>query len=269
MNRFGQRILVLAIGSLLVGSLALAALGASGDPGRGKLVYQRYCLSCHGEAGNGAGEYAEWTTPKPRDYRQGTFKWRSTPSGSLPTDADLEKTLEGGLYGTAMPTWFAIGHRSRMDVISYIKTFSDRWQKEKPQASIVIPSEPANDSASIERGKALYVKYQCVQCHGEKGLGDGASSHELKDDWGNPIVPYNLTEGHIKCGDTRSGHLPRIHHRAERNSDAFVRRFHQSRTTPGTWRTSSSAWALLVRGGLPSRDPRAGERDAITESGKR
>jgi mono/diheme cytochrome c family protein len=203
MNRFGKGISALAIGALLAGSTELrAATAGPGDPVRGKLVYERYCLSCHGAEGNGAGEFAEWTTPKPRDYRQGTFKWRSTPSGSLPTDADLEKTLESGLYGTAMPTWYAIGHRSRMDVISYIKTFSDRWSKEKPQASITIPAEPANDAASVSRGKALYVKYQCLQCHGEKGLGDGPSAHELKDDWGNPIVPYNLTEGHIKCGDT-------------------------------------------------------------------
>jgi cytochrome c oxidase cbb3-type subunit 2 len=203
MNRFGNGISALAIGVLLAGSAELRAAAAGpGDPVRGKLVYERYCLSCHGAEGNGAGEYAEWTTPKPRDYRQGTFKWRSTPSGSLPTDEDLEKTLKGGLYGTAMPTWFAIGHRSRLDVISYIKTFSDRWSKEKPQPSITIPPEPANDAASVQRGKALYVKYQCVQCHGEKGQGDGPSAHELKDDWGNPIVPYNLTEGHIKCGDT-------------------------------------------------------------------
>src|SRR6266446_4755179 len=117
-----------------------------GDPQRGKIVYNRYCLSCHGVLGNGEGEFAEWISPKPRDYRQGTFKWRSTPSGSLPTDADLEKTLK--------------------------------------------------------RGRSLYVKYKCAQCHGDQGQGDGPSAHELKDDWGNPIVPYNLTEGHIKCGDT-------------------------------------------------------------------
>src|SRR5437667_12802176 len=80
--------------------VALLTLGTTfaaekpGNPDRGKLVYQRYCLSCHGALGNGEGEFAEWITPKPRDYRQGTFKWRSTPSGSLPTDADLEKTMK-------------------------------------------------------------------------------------------------------------------------------------------------------------------------------
>lgn len=188
--------------ALLFPALALAA-DKPGDVHQGKLVYERYCLSCHGAAGNGAGEFAEWISPKPRDYRQGTFKWRSTPSGSLPTDADLEKTLISGLYGTYMPTWYAIGHRSRLDVIAYIKTFSDRWKTDQPQPSIQIPAETANDAASVQRGRDAYVKYGCVQCHGDHGQGDGASAHELKDDWGNPIVPYNLTEGHIKCGTSR------------------------------------------------------------------
>ena len=26
-----------------------------------------------------------------------------------------------------MPSWFAIGHRNRLDVIAYIQTFSARW----------------------------------------------------------------------------------------------------------------------------------------------
>lgn len=198
----------LSIATLAFVALALAVPagaqgpGSGGDPVKGKVVYERYCVSCHGELGNGAGEVAEWITPKPRDYRQGTFKWRSTPSGSLPTDADLDKTIRDGVYGTFMPTWYAIGEHSRRDVIAYIKTFSARWKTEKPQPSIVIPAEPPYTDASVKRGRAVYEKSNCSQCHGQDALGDGPSAHELKDDWGNPIVPYDLTQGHIKCGDS-------------------------------------------------------------------
>lgn len=174
----------------------------AGDPVKGKVVYERYCVSCHGDLGNGAGEFAEHITPKPRDYRQGTFKWRSTPSGSLPLDSDLDKTIRDGVYGTYMPSWFAIGSHNRRDVIAYIKTFSPRWQTEKPQPPITIPAEPAYTPESVKRGRAVYEKSNCLQCHGTAALGDGPSAHELKDDWGNPIVPYDLTQGHIKCGDT-------------------------------------------------------------------
>jgi len=193
------------VGIPLIG-LGCAAGVAAGEPAanvhQGKLVYERYCMSCHGEKGDGQGEFAEWISPKPRDYRQGTYKWRSTPSDSLPTDEDLERVLTNGLYGTYMPTWYAIGRRQRRDVIAYIKTFSPRFATEKPGAPITIPTEPLYDDESVKRGRATYAKFKCSQCHGEHGQGDGPSSHELKDDWGNPMVPYDLTQGHVKCGDT-------------------------------------------------------------------
>jgi mono/diheme cytochrome c family protein len=183
---------------LAIGSATAAGIG---DVGTGKLVYQRYCLSCHGAQGNGQGEAAEYMSVKPRDDRQGPDKWRSTPSGSLPLDSDLEHTLLNGLYGTYMPTWRALDERSRRDVIAYIKTFSPRFATEKPQDPIIIPPDPGYSDASVARGGTVYKKYNCSQCHGAGGQGDGPSAHELKDDWGNELVPYDLTKGHVKCGD--------------------------------------------------------------------
>jgi len=199
------RILVLALAVPMLAAVAgpadAAAAATDGRPSNGKLVYQRYCVSCHGDLGNGQGEAAEFMAIKPRDYRQGTFKWRSTPSGSLPLDADLEHTLHNGLFGTFMPTWKWIDQRSRTDVIAYIKTFSTRFGTEKPADAIVIPPDPGYSEASVKLGAAVYEKYNCSQCHGAHGQGDGPSSHELKDDWGQAIVPYDLSKGHVKCGD--------------------------------------------------------------------
>ena len=193
--------LIPALAALLLGA-GSAAAAAAGDVNTGKLVYERYCLSCHGAQGNGQGEAAEFMSVKPRDYRQGTYKWRSTPSGSLPLDSDLEHTLLNGLHGTYMPTWRALDERARRDVIAYIKTFSPRFATEKPQDPIVIPPDPGYSTASVARGAAVYQKYNCSQCHGAGGQGDGPSAHELKDDWGNAIVPYDLSKGHVKCGDS-------------------------------------------------------------------
>jgi len=81
----------------LVLSAGMTCAQGVGDAQQGKLVYDKYCVLCHGEKGDGKGHFAEATTPVPRDFRQGTFKWRTTPSGSLPTDADLEKVLITGL----------------------------------------------------------------------------------------------------------------------------------------------------------------------------
>src|ERR1700738_1022168 len=134
---------------LLVGSLLCAVMWAlpasaadeSPNPRRGADVYERYCVTCHGQRGDGAGEFAPYTVPKPRDFRQGTFKWRSTPSGALPLVSDLERTIRDGVYWTAMPSFFPLSARARRDVIAYIHTFSPRWTSDQAAAPLVVPSE--------------------------------------------------------------------------------------------------------------------------------
>ena len=205
MKNIGYRLIVTSAAVLLAlstGPAASSATAPAPSATRGKVVYERYCLSCHGTNGDGHGEASDWVFPRPRDFREGVFKWRSTPSGALPQVSDLDKTITDGVYGTHMPTWFAIGERARHDVIAYVQTFSDRWGKEAIPASITIPPEPANNAQSVEAGHALYTKLQCTQCHGESGRGDGPSSHDLRDDWGDPITPADLTQGKFKCGGT-------------------------------------------------------------------
>jgi mono/diheme cytochrome c family protein len=172
------------------------------SPARGAEVYRRYCMTCHGERGDGTGEYAPYTTPKPRDFRQGTFKWRSTPSGALPLVTDLERTIRDGVYWTAMPSFFPLSERARRDVIAYIQTFSPRWKSDEAAAPLVVPSEPARTPESVARGRAAYEKQNCAQCHGDRGVGDGQAAKTLTDDWGNPILPFDLTKGHMKGGTT-------------------------------------------------------------------
>lgn len=186
-------------------SAAWSVAGADEIPGKaskGKVLYQRYCLSCHGALGDGRGEAAEWLAVKPRDFRQGVFKWRSTPSGSLPLISDLDKRILQGVYGTSMPPWYPIGRKARLDLIAYIQTFSPRWQSEQPQDPIEIPAEPAYTQESVDRGREVFEKNECAKCHGDEGRGDGPSSMTLRDDWGNPILPYDLTAGHLKGGNT-------------------------------------------------------------------
>jgi cytochrome c oxidase cbb3-type subunit I/II len=170
--------------------------------GRGERVYGRFCVSCHGERGDGHGPSAPWLDPRPRDFTRGIFKWRSTPSGSLPTDADLMRTVRSGLYHTNMPSWEVLGDRNLRAAVEYLKTFSPVWKQQGPAAPITIPPEPADDAASRKRGGELYQTLGCFNCHGPQGRGDGPAVADLKDDWGYKITPYDFTSGgHLKCGD--------------------------------------------------------------------
>jgi mono/diheme cytochrome c family protein len=187
---------------LVLFTVAASADEKAADAARGKAVYERYCVSCHGERGDGAGEYAPHATPRPRDFRQGIFKWRSTPSGALPLASDLERTIRDGVYWTLMPSWYPLGTRARLDVIAYIETFSPRWKAEPPGAPLPIPPEPSHTPESVVRGRAVYETQGCAKCHGDQGAGDGPSAKTLTDDSGDPDPPFDLTKGHMKGGST-------------------------------------------------------------------
>jgi cytochrome c oxidase cbb3-type subunit 2 len=167
---------------------------------RGKVVYARRCAGCHGGKGDGNGPAATFLDPRPRNFTLGSFKFRTTPSGSLPTDGDLYRTLTRGVRWTAMPTWHELPEKDRIAVIAYVKTFSDRWKEEKPEPPIVIGDPPKPTPELLARGKELYIQAKCFQCHGEGGRGDGPSANELRDDLEFPIRPADFTRGQFKGG---------------------------------------------------------------------
>jgi mono/diheme cytochrome c family protein len=177
--------------------------GLAPDQWRGRELYQRYCVGCHGESGNGKGPGAWFLDPKPRDFTRGVFKFRSTPSGSLPTDADLMRTLREGVHGTSMPSWRALPESELVALIAWLKTFSPRFQKAVPKPSISLPGAPddVRDAERVTRGRQVYAELQCGACHGATGKGDGPSAKTLVDSEGNPIVPFDFTRRTPKGGD--------------------------------------------------------------------
>ncbi len=167
---------------------------------RGKAVFEQRCIGCHGVKGDGNGFAATFLFPRPRDFTFGVFKFRTTPSGSLPTDGDLFQTVTRGVRWTAMPTWHEIPDKDRLAVLTFIKTFSERWKAEKPELPVAIPDPPPATLELVARGKELYKVAKCWQCHGDGGKGDGPSADSLKDDFGFPIRPADFTKGQFKGG---------------------------------------------------------------------
>ena len=189
-----------------VEAAGVAHIGSlTGHAAPGKADYRRYCIGCHGPAGDGTGENAQWITPKPRDFTAAVFKCRSTPTGTLPTDQDLFNAISRGFVTTNMPPWFPIPAQERADLVAYIKTFSPRWQTEGQGAPIDIPPETPVTSESILHGRELFQKMECWKCHGPQGHGDGPSASTLTDSKDEPIRPYNFSSGsRFKCGVTNA-----------------------------------------------------------------
>ena len=137
----------------------------------GENIYQRYCVLCHGEEGNGRGAAAENLWPPPRDFRSASFKFAGVEDRGLPADAELARIISDGLAGTAMKGWDLPA--AELDaVIQYLKTFSPpekgfRDERLEVSAPVYPPDPYAKDaSGAISRGERLYHSvFQCASCH--------------------------------------------------------------------------------------------------------
>jgi DMSO reductase family type II enzyme heme b subunit len=183
--------LVAVVALLVVVAPALVAAQA-GDATAGKAVYELKCVGCHGDKGDGKGPAAELLMPKPRDFTSGLYKIRTT-ANKVPTDQDLFRIVTDGMPGTSMPSWAVLAEKDRWNLIAYIKAFAADKFKEAPK-KLELPKEVASSAESIKRGKEMFEAIECHKCHGADGRGDGPSRAELKDEWGHPIAPANLTK---------------------------------------------------------------------------
>ena len=209
-------VLLLLIAGILVG--LAPAVSTAQDPKlieAGREVYDTYCIVCHGEKGDGKGltgiihraqKSGMVISIYPRDLTAGMFKFRSTSTGYLPTDDDLLKIVTNGIPRSGMPSHKDLSAEERKAVVEYVKIFSKRWREEKQAGTpIKIGKAPGyvGTEASVERGKVLYLDMvECFKCHGRTGLGDGPSSQDLKDNWGDKSLAFDFTSGPLKGGTT-------------------------------------------------------------------
>ena len=163
------------------------------DSVHGRRLYEEKCATCHGITGKGDGPKTPFLDPKPRDFTRGLYKIRSTPSGSLPMDDDLLRTITNGMPGSSMPAWEKLPEADRKALTAYIKTFSDRFQREQAKPPVEIPNPPERTPRAATEGKELYKDAGCSECHGERGRGDGTSAPGLKDEWEAKIRPADFT----------------------------------------------------------------------------
>lgn len=107
----------------------------------GQKLFMMHCASCHGVDGSGRGPAARHLDPGPRDFRSGSFAYKSTPGDELPTDADILQTLRNGVVRRGMPAWSAMRDEDLKALVSFIKTFSPRWREGSAGDPATAPSE--------------------------------------------------------------------------------------------------------------------------------
>ena len=175
----------------------------------GRDIFTMACVPCHGIGGRGDGTVgstlAPRRAPQPRDLANEQFKFRSTPSGHLPTSADLLRTITEGVRGSGGPLTLGLrGYRvmpgfpympveQRLELIEYVKTFNRGFWERRDVQTVAVPAPPPVTPERLARGKQLYADAECLACHGDRGRGDGPSAPTLKDARELPIETTDLT----------------------------------------------------------------------------
>ena len=137
-------------------------LAANGDLGRGQQVYLHSCAGCHGPRGEGDGPGVAGLHPKPSNLTDHEY-----------TLDRMSFVMGNGIAGTAMSAWRDLPVDDLSAVSSVVRGFHAQQ------------AEPELPADIRELGARVYTA-NCVQCHGERGAGDGTAVREL------PIVPTNF-----------------------------------------------------------------------------
>lgn len=97
---------------------------------QGRVLYMRHCSHCHGSSGDGNGPTAQYLNPRPRDYRNGVFKFTSTNDLSKVSRDDLTRILKYGIPGTYMPSFLLMEESEIHAIVEYVRFLSIRGEYE-------------------------------------------------------------------------------------------------------------------------------------------
>ena len=98
----------------------------------GRKLYARHCQHCHGVSGDGDGTTAKYLNPRPRDYRLGVFKFKSTKRDDRPTRDDLTRVIAQGVPGTYMPAFVPMLKDAELAaLVEYVRWLAMRGQIER------------------------------------------------------------------------------------------------------------------------------------------
>jgi mono/diheme cytochrome c family protein len=201
----------------------------------GREVYTKQCAGCHGATGDGKGPAGAYLNPPPRDYRNGVFKFTSTPRGSKPRREDLLRILKYGAKGTSMPAFRFLSDEETDAVIDYVQVLASRGELEidlireatdelgedddfdpetvaeyvqkiadswdKAEGEIVRPLtvNPPRTPETVHQGAVAFAELYCVKCHGPNARGS-KSADVGQDIWGRTAYPANLAMGMLHGG---------------------------------------------------------------------
>jgi len=145
-------------------------------------LFRKHCVQCHGISGDGRGPSAALLAPYPRDFRRGSFKFKSTPIGKKPTHSDIVRTLELGLPGTAMPAFGTLNDSKEfaddVDALAhYVRFLAIRGEVER-RLLVALSEQEVDESASLAILTRVANDWLAADSHSVQRPGWGENSNE-------------------------------------------------------------------------------------------
>jgi mono/diheme cytochrome c family protein len=139
-----------------------------GNPDRGLVLFNAYCLGCHGIEGKGDGPMAARLY---RDFHVLPIDLTDLAWQKSLNDSALRAIIRGGgrrpHRPSYMPAWGMTINKSQVeDLTAFIRDLKILIPGQPPKASVLDIQE------RLELGRTLY-SINCATCHGRKGEGDG------------------------------------------------------------------------------------------------
>lgn len=145
---------------------------------KGKKIFFKYCIGCHGKRADGRGQQALNLLPRPQNLR-------NTPFIDYLSDERIYTSISGGVRGTSMPPFeMMMDSKDRWHTINYIRSITNKnskniknsIKKDTINPDIKNPLTPL--PTVLSKGKQMYQKY-CMSCHGINMDGKGETAKNL------------------------------------------------------------------------------------------
>ena len=139
---------------------------------RGRRLYDRHCVQCHGAPGVAPDLFALGMTPAPANLVHTSRDW---------PPAELYWTIRHGVKMTGMPAWeFRLADADLWAIVAYLRImpfqspaqYSAQAPAGEPETAAVARGERGNEDAQGDpaRGKVALNQYACITCHEIPGV---------------------------------------------------------------------------------------------------